>query len=45
MGELEKMFDTDVVHDKVHEQIQFLDIGISSIYLYTDIGILLELFT
>lgn len=41
MGELEKMFDTNVVHDKVHEQIQFLDIGISNIFLSIDIGILL----
>lgn len=45
MGELEKMLGTNVVHDKVHEQIQFLDIGISNIFLSIDIGILLELFT
>lgn len=34
------MFDTDVVHNKVHEQIQFLDIGISNIFLSIGIGIL-----
>lgn len=44
MGELEKMFDTNVVHDKVHEQIEFLHTGISNIFLSIDVGILLELF-